>query len=181
MGISVFLSYSLSPSSRQARFVARMVEDLEERGLEPRTLGVTDYDSDNPLRAIRRVLVESNGLLTIAFRRVEIHAGTLRYLDARGDVCERDVGGTWTTNPYCHVEAAMAFELGLPVLVLREDGVHEEGVLSAGVFGPRLPPFRLDAALNEHFRSTSWSQGAATWEHHVRTVVEKKGTPSSLF
>jgi len=36
------------------------------RGLEPRTLGVTDYDMDAPLKAIRRLMLESNGLITIA-------------------------------------------------------------------------------------------------------------------
>nr|VFJ88362.1 MAG: hypothetical protein BECKLFY1418A_GA0070994_100411 [Candidatus Kentron sp. LFY] len=39
------------------------------RGLEPRTLGVTDYDMDAPLKAIRRLMLESNGLITIALRR----------------------------------------------------------------------------------------------------------------
>jgi len=42
------------------------------RGLEPRTLGVTDYDMDAPLKAIRRLMLESNGLITIAFKRALI-------------------------------------------------------------------------------------------------------------
>jgi hypothetical protein len=42
---------------------------LKNRGFEPRTLGVTDYDMQEPLTAIRRLMLESNGLLTIAFRR----------------------------------------------------------------------------------------------------------------
>jgi hypothetical protein len=39
---------------------------------------VTDYDMDAPLTAIRRLMLESNGLLTIAFRRTYVEKGTAR-------------------------------------------------------------------------------------------------------
>jgi hypothetical protein len=48
---------------------------LRGRGLEPRTLGVTDYDMDAPMTAIRRLMLESNGLITVAFRRTEVRDG----------------------------------------------------------------------------------------------------------
>ena len=69
MAISIFLSYPKPCFGRQKAFVEHINEYLVERGFAPRTLGVTDYDMDAPLTAIRRLMLESNGLLTIAFRR----------------------------------------------------------------------------------------------------------------
>ena len=73
---SVFLSYPKPYLEKQKQFIEKVVSYLENRGLQPRTLGVTDYDMDAPLTAIRRLLLESNGLIAIAFRRSLIVKGT---------------------------------------------------------------------------------------------------------
>jgi hypothetical protein len=68
MRISIFLSYPKPCFSKQQTFISR-IDFLKSQGFEPRTLGVTAYDMDAPLKAIRRLMIESNGLITIAFRR----------------------------------------------------------------------------------------------------------------
>ena len=75
MNISVFLSYPKPHLKSQKDFVNKLREYLEQRGLQPRTLGVTDYDMEAPLTAIRRLMLESNGLITVAFRRNRIEKG----------------------------------------------------------------------------------------------------------
>lgn len=80
MGMSVFLSYPKPCFGRQQTFVEQVYRCLSDRGFSPRTLGVTDYDMDAPLTAIRRLMLESNGLLTIAFRRT--------YIERERRVCE---------------------------------------------------------------------------------------------
>lgn len=69
MNISVFLSYPNPHMKKQKLFIDTLKKHLTEQGFEPRTLGVTDYDMEAPLKAIRRLMLESNGLLSIAFRR----------------------------------------------------------------------------------------------------------------
>jgi hypothetical protein len=32
---------------------------------------------------------------------------------------EESIDGKWLTTPWSHIEAAMAYQLGLPVLILR--------------------------------------------------------------
>ena len=76
MNISVFLSYPKPHLKSQKDFVNKLREYLEQRGLQPRTLGVTDYDMEAPLTAIRRLMLESNGLITVAFRRNRIEKGS---------------------------------------------------------------------------------------------------------
>jgi len=60
MSSSIFLSYPRPFKKRQEEFIERIIHYFEERELQPRTLGVTDYDMDAPLTAIRRLMLESN-------------------------------------------------------------------------------------------------------------------------
>lgn len=133
--ISVFLSFPKPHLERQENFVASLCKYLDERGLTARTLGVTDYDTDTPLTAIRRLMLESNGLIAVAFRRS--HHSEIIY-NAGSDIDgrpERRVQNAWSTSIWAHVEPAMAYQLGLPILLLRESGVLAEGVFERGVVG----------------------------------------------
>ncbi len=180
MSSSIFLSYPKPYLKRQEEFIERVIHYLEERELQPRTLGVTDYDMDAPLTAIRRLMLESNGLVTIAFRRNLIKQGTGK---PGSDIREKeyDLSNKWLTSPYCQIEPAMAFQLGLPVLILREKGVIEEGVLEKGVLGVYMPEFDLDCNLDDYFKSKEWIQIIQKWEGYVRKVVENKGKPPMLY
>ena len=171
MNISVFLSYPKPHLKSQKDFVNKLRKYLEQRGLQPRTLGVTDYDMEAPLTAIRRLMLESNGLITVAFRRNRIEKGSGK---PDSDIGEKDydLSGKWLTSPYCQIEPAMAFQLGLPVLILREQGVLEEGILEKGVLGMYMPEFSLSGNLNDYFKSDEWIQLIGKWEVNVRKVVE---------
>ncbi len=173
MSSSIFLSYPRPYLKKQEEFIERVIKCLEEKGLQPRTLGVTDYDMDAPLKAIRRLMLESNGLIAIAFRRGIIKQGTGKPMS---DIMqnEYDLSGKWITSPYCQIEPAMAFQLGLPVLILKEKGVIEEGILEKGVLGQYMPEFDLDHDLDIYFKSEEWLQIIRRWEENVRKVVENK-------
>ncbi len=181
MGISIFLSYPKPCFGRQKAFVDRIGAYLMERGFGPRTLGVTDYDMDAPLTAIRRLMLESNGLLTIAFRRTYVEKGTARLRTDIDTLREETIDGMWLTTPWAHIEPAMAYQLGLPVLILREKGVLAEGILERGVVGLYMPEFDLDASVDDYFLAAEWKGIIGKWEGYVRSVVDRKGRPPELF
>lgn len=180
MNSSIFLSYPKPYLKRQEYFINQVTEYLQERSLMPRTLGVTDYDMDAPLTAIRRLMLESNGLITIAFRRSLVKAGIGKPSSDIGEK-EYDISGQWLTSPYCQIEPAMAYQIGLPVLILREKGVVADGILEKGVMGVYMPEFDLDSNIDDYFRSKEWMQIMQKWEGYVRKVVENKGNPPKLF
>lgn len=180
MKSSIFLSYPKPYLKRQEKFIERVIQYLQERKLQPRTLGVTDYDISAPLTAIRRLMLESNGLVTVAFRRSLIKQGIGKPCSDIGEE-EYDLCNKWITSPYCQIEPAMAFQLGLPVLILREKGVVGEGILEKGVLGMYMPEFDLDCNLDDYFKSEEWTQTICEWEGYVRKVVEKKGKPPILY
>lgn len=75
MPILIFLSYPRPAFQEQQAFIDKLIGQLEKRNLFPRTLGVTDYDMDAPLTAIRRMMAESNGVISVAFRRTYVERG----------------------------------------------------------------------------------------------------------
>src|SRR3954452_1425225 len=129
MKISVFMSYPKPCFKKQQAFVQHVCDYLETRGLSPRTLGVTDYDMDAPLTAIRRLMLEANGLITVAFRRTYVEKGTARLRSDIETLEQQSIDGKWLTTPWPHIETAMGYQLGLPVLILREKGVLADGIL----------------------------------------------------
>ena len=181
MRIPVFLSYPKPHWVRQEAFIARLETYLRGRGLEPRTLGVTDYDMDAPLKAIRRLMLESNGLITVAFRRTFIAEGLCRPEAELPGMHELAIRGLWLTSPYCQIEPAMAYQLGLPTLILREHGVVQEGLLEKGVVGTYMPEFTLDDNGAHYLDSPEWNDLIGKWEGFVRAVVDKKGNPPRLY
>jgi hypothetical protein len=166
---------------RQQAFVECLSDYLESRGFAARTLGVTDYDIDAPLKAIRRLLLESNGIIAIAFRRTYLKEAAGNYATDMSSRQSYDLSGTWFTSPWAHIEPAMAYQLGLPIMILRERNVVADGLLEKGIVGTYLPEFDVEAAPDAYLRSPEWNQIVAKWEAQVRSVVDRKGNPPQLF
>ena len=75
----------------------------------------------------------------------------------------------------------MAYQIGLPVLILREKGVLAEGILERGVLGLCMPQFDLTQSVDQYLSSVEWSEMPGRWEGFVRAVVETKGNPPQLY
>ena len=179
MNIPVFVSYPKPYLQRQQDFLDFITQYLETRGIQALTLGVTEYDMKVPLVAVRRILSLSFGVIVVAFRRGEIRSGIANPKSNVGRA-SRDLSGTWTTSAYCHIEPAMAFQIGLPILILRESGVSEEGMLEKGAMGIYLPEFDLDKGL-DFLHTEEWRQLIFQWESNVRSVFNSRGVPTKLF
>lgn len=178
---SVFLSYPKPCMADQQAFVDEVCAYLDTRGFAPRTLGVTDYDLDAPLKAIRRLMLESNGLITIAFRRAYITKGVAIFRTDMGGLRELPLDGRWLTSPWAHIEPAMAYQVGLPILILREEGVVDDGMLQRGVVGTYMPEFTVAESTKAYLDSPEWNDLIWKWESQVRKVVENKGNPPALY
>lgn len=188
MGIPVFLSRAQPHTMPQARFLKALCKHLRSRGLEPRTVGDTDFGL-NGLDAVRGLLRQCNGIISVAFRRAVVRDGVDRpdADQSLGDaVREVILTDTWLTTPWCHMEAAMAYQIGLPVLLVVENGVRQDGALENGVLGQYPPQFDLEADdrdLDAVFAGNleKWRQLAGTWEGQVREVVHNRARPPALY
>lgn len=178
--IPIFLSYPKPFNIQQEQFISDIKTYLDGRGFIGRTLGVTDYDMDEPLTAIRRLMLECNGMITIALKRVKIEKGTGK---PNSDIGESpySIDNKWFTSPYCQIEPAMAFQIGLPILIFREKDVIADGLLEKGVTGIYLPEIDISNPLKKYLDSDECRQIIGKWEGFVRQVVENKGKPPRLY
>ena len=176
MRTPIFLSKPSPICEEQECFIDCLIEFLKSEGLEPRTLGVTDYDTNAPLKGIRRIMMESNGLLAIALKKTHIETGC-QYKDRRKKYCVKD---KWLTSPYCQIEPAMAFQLGLPVLILRDKSVIADGILEKGALGSFMSVFDMKDGC-DYFCSDEFLELLREWEADVRTVAKNKGNPPRLY
>jgi hypothetical protein len=126
-------------------------------------------------------MLESNGLLTIAFRRTFVEKGAARFRTDVKSLKEATIDGKWLTTPWAHIEPAMAYQLGLPILILRERDVLDDGILERGVVGLYMPEFDLERDPDGYFTSAEWNGIIGKWEGYVRAVVDHKGTPPRLY
>lgn len=181
MKVPVFLSRPTPHLEAQTKFVQELKRELSQRGFDPHTLGPgSSYDYDAPLVGIRRILTHCCGLVSIAFRRTHVTSATKHLGADTAGRTEEPSSNIWFTSPYCQIEPAMAFQLGLPILILREEGVLAEGVLEKGVTGLYLPEFSLEASSS--FITSEECRGLLDqWSGYVRTVHKRRGDPPMLF
>jgi hypothetical protein len=179
LSIPVFLSSPQPFQQVQEDFLNHVEGQLELHGLEPRTLGRSQYDMDAPLEGIRRMMAGSCGLIALAFRRTWIEAGVDRPSSDMG-LRSSNRDKTWLTSPYVHIEPAMAFQLGLPLLIWREEGVLADGVLDRGAIGCSMPEFDL-AKSAPALDQDEWQEPFREWIRRVRTVYHRRGTPPRLW
>ncbi len=178
MEIPVFVSCSKAYLQRQEAFLVEVERALVEACLRPMTLGRSEYSIDAPLEAIRRLMTGSFGLITLAFRRSYVEVGTDRPMSDLGEP-EVDRSKTWLSSPYCQIEPAMAYQLGIPVLIWREDGVSAEGLLDRGAVGLSMPAFDLDTPPNLSDRM--WRQPFQEWIDRVRSTHRKIAAAPRLW
>jgi hypothetical protein len=84
-----------------------------------------EWSAEQPLRAIRRVVEKCDGVVVIAFRRYGFPYG----VEQQKDGSERELKNVQMPTVWNQIEAAMGYTRGLPLLVIAENGLHEEGLL----------------------------------------------------
>ena len=150
MKIPVFVSCptSLNPNQEAARAV--LIQFLDEFNLELRALGRSDYPVELPLREVLVIARHCAGGLILGFEQFQATSGTWKR-GVDGDERNLSAGDTVSfPTPWNHLEAGILFELGLPLLIFREDaisgGVFDNGVTD--VFIHRMP----DATISKEDR-----------------------------
>jgi len=124
----IFLSVGRTSTKEQEDFV-KAVEDLfRSNGLVPQTLGRTYWSSIQPLKAVDDLMRQCCGTAIVAFERIHIEKG----IERRGCAEEHSLEYIALPTVWNQIEAAMAYTLGHPLLVIIEKGLRSEGLLEYG-------------------------------------------------
>lgn len=121
----VFISVGSAGTAAQKEATDTIFRSLELAGLSPRQMEKNEWTAEQPLRGIRRVIEECQGIVVIAFTRYQFPTGTERQKDGSHKAIE-DVKIPTVWN---QIEAAMGYMRNLPLLVIAEKGLLSDGLI----------------------------------------------------
>jgi hypothetical protein len=171
MAVDVFVSVGRISTSEQEEFVAAVERCLLEHGLQPHTLGRTDWSSAQPLAAVQELMRRCSGVAVIAFERLHIANGH----DLAGGDRRQDISGAGLPTVWNQIEATMAYLVGLPLLVFVEEGLRSEGLLESR-YDWLVQWVDLDP---ESLRTNPCLGMIKDWTKRVLDFYEKKRQPRS--
>lgn len=138
--LPVFVSVGTTANTEQEEFVRAVEERLRSEGLIPYTVGRNTFTSDVPLKAVTELLDKASGTVVIALERSFFQNGVER----RGGPRQVNLESVKLPTPWNHIEAAMAYARGQPLLVIVKSELKSEGLLENGYdwYVQRLEPTR---------------------------------------
>ncbi|MDH3246672.1 MAG: hypothetical protein OEM26_18775 [Saprospiraceae bacterium] len=121
--IKVFFSVGSPHNDKQQKYVDGLTEYFRTHGIQLNTL--REWNDNDPLDPILRELRQASGCLVLALERYFISSGKLK----RGSEQEADIIERSYTSPWLHIESALARSLNLPLIILKEESLANDGLI----------------------------------------------------
>jgi len=146
--IKVFLSRPNPFLPNQQEFIDRFREELLKHDIETITLVADDYDLTDSMNYLKGMIKQCYGMVIIGFKQIFIEKGYKKKGGTPNPSFffpnEIDLSGQALTSPFCHIEGTMGLLNDLPLLIINEEGVREEGIIAGGKFCYKTDRFSLD-------------------------------------
>ncbi|WP_407074364.1 hypothetical protein [Paenibacillus lacisoli] len=172
--IPIFFSTASTLNDLQRQFQNRLIAEIENALLFPRTLPESEQYPETVLTNIRRLVISSYGMLAVNFRRFYIQ------------VLDTNVGPptsstpTWQGSVFLQIEPSMAFQFGLPILLVREKDTD----VNVGVWQGGISPLNTfiewdsdNQSVEEFFETVQWREVFANWVAEVRAYYYARTEP----
>jgi hypothetical protein len=138
----IFLSVSHILTKDQETFVSNVERIVRKHNYDLKTVGRGVEKSLNVSKDVKELIDKSSGAIVIATKRLFLSSG-LEYetSDARKEIHDRYYPSAWL-----QIEGAMALQQGQSLLLLREEGLYQEGIFrpsflpSVSFVPPELSP-----------------------------------------
>ena len=113
MSSPVFVSVGRRFKREQHIFVNRVIGELHACGLVPRLVPRSKWDPEMPLRPIQATMRRCHGVIVLAFPRLLYQVG----YEWPDSTRQTPILDRFLPTPWLQIEAALGFQLGLPVLI----------------------------------------------------------------
>ena len=107
---------------------------LKVLGVNPRTLGVSDYPSGSPLDEVIGLVDECAGAIILGYPQIVVQTGAIK---GNALAAPLTLGTEWN-----HMEAALVHAQKKPLLVIHHTGVSR-GIFERGTFGAFVHEYDL--------------------------------------
>lgn len=136
----VFISHPTPFTKMQSQFLSLIENELNCHALIPVNLGKKNWSYKSPLNPIRELMSTCSAALIIGLER---HHSYIGYDNETSTEKRSELIHKITTSPWVHIEAGMAYQAGLPLLILKDKKVFAEGILDAQISEYKVFDFDL--------------------------------------
>ena len=165
--IPVFSSVPSKLDERQSVSRRYIYAHLRALGLEPRTIGVSDRGMHNPLHEVRTLARHCAGGIILGYSQVTAKVATglaaRQELDGTITIRTKPIRPYSAATPWNQLETGVLFGLGLPLFVLKEDGItggiFDEGASDVLVHSMPMPSDRWTASRPDELQNPHAEQG----------------------
>ena len=163
---NIFVSVGSTANQAQENFVKAIEDRLRTEGLNPQTVGRTYFTADSPFIGINKLMDTCQGVVVIALERINIEVGT----DKRGGISEKPLTSVKIATPWNHIEAALGYAKKLPLLVIVEEGLRQDGLLE-NAFGWYVVSIPMDISK---LTTQEFNGVVAAWKQKLSTASSNK-------
>ena len=143
---------------------------LKSHGLQPRTIGSTDYPNKSPMDAVIDLLQECEGAIILGYPQINILSGQIKNFEIQSSV---QLSTEWN-----HIEAGLAHALGLPLLIIHHRtvsrGIFDRGVLNYFLYQKDLCDTSWAISADITGALTTWKSLLNSKPNHLSSLVTKE-------
>ncbi len=163
--IPVFFSRGTPYNEAQKKFMDYFISRFEQYGLR---LETPLWSSENPLLPVREKMKEVYGCIVLALERMQ----AVESIYKGGSPKEEKFKEEFFPTPWVQMEAAMAYQQELPLLIFSEKKLKTEGMIEMGVHEFRI--FKLNQDHPEELDEDFYKNLIEGWAGKVkRHFLEK--------
>ncbi len=162
--IPVFLSVGGPHRLDQQQFLRHLRAEMRALGVGLITLSTDTYSEDSPFDQIRHLMNNCSGAIIVGLERA--HAYTV--IEREKSEQEKIFSDRYIPTSWNQIEGSIASAITIPLLILRDIRIHNEGIFEANSHRHKI----VDIDLNENVKelSESLKKLLASW---IRTLSVK--------
>lgn len=168
--VLVFLSRPNPFLESHQYFISKLQNQFDKYNIQTVTLQADNYDLTDSLNYLKGMIKQCYGIAIIGFKQIFIESGSKKKGGKENQNYfypkEIDISGQALTSPFCHIEGTIGLLNDLPLLIINEDGVREEGIIKGGKFCTKTQKFNL-SSIDSFFCDKTVEQQISVWAGKV--------------
>ncbi len=162
--INVFISHPTPYNKYQEIFLSLIESELKKHGLNPTNLGKNNWSFISPLKPIKEIMDTCVAAIVIGLER---HHSFIGY-EKEFSKGSKELIHKYSSSPWIQIEAGMAYQASLPILILKEDKVYAEGILDPQISDSFVFEFELKKLQKK--LSPELQELILSWVNHINEL-----------
>lgn len=161
MAKNIFISHPTPFSKNQKNFLNLIEKELKLHGLSPINLGKNNWSFKSPLKPIKELMDTCLAAIIIGLER---HHSLIGY-EKEGSKDSKEIIHKYSSSPWIQIEAGMAYQRELPIMILKEGKVFGEGILDPQISDSFV--FEFDLKKMQKGLSSELKEMILSWVKHI--------------